>query len=133
MTCAKIPRTDFGHEFEPGRLAQTYLLDFKSPFRSSSIFFGTPPGSYLTVLFGRICQKRSSSEKDVGQAFWEIRETNRSNTDIDPKHAIVSTKRDQFLVLMVLDHLGSNASNIAIQNIELCTAVERFTVSEIPP
>ena len=133
MTCAKILRTYLGEEFEPGRLAQAYLLVSKSPFRSSSIFFGTPPGSCLTVLFGRIRQKRLGSEKAVGQAFREIRETNLSNTNIDPKHVIVSSSRDQFLVLMVLDDLGSKTSNIAIQNIEFCITVERFTVSEIPP
>ena len=115
-----------GHEFEPDRLAQTNFLVFGNCFRFDSIFFGTPPGSCLTVLFGRIRQKRLGSEKAVGQAFREIRETNLSNTNIDPKHVIVSSSRDQFLVLMVLDDLGSKTSNIAIQNIEFC-------ITEIPP
>ena len=72
-------------------------------------------------------------EEDGAQAFREIHEKNLSSTNIDPKHVIVCSDRDQFLVLVVLDDLGSKPSNIATRNMEFCIIVERFTVSEIPP
>ena len=83
MTCAKILRSDLGHEFEPDRLAQTNFLVFGNCFRFDSIFFGTPPGWYLTFLFGRMRQGRFSLEVPVAQAFRTIRKTNLSNTNID--------------------------------------------------
>ena len=133
MTCAKILRSDLGHEFEPVRLAQTNFLVFGNCFRFDSIFFGTPPGWYLTVLFGRMRQERFSLEVPVAQAFRTIRKTNLSNTNIDLKHVIAFSNRDQLLALMVLDDLGTNTNSIATQNVEFCSAVERFTMSEIPP
>ena len=72
-------------------------------------------------------------EVPVAQTFRAIRKTNISNTNIDLKHVIAFSNRDQLLALMVLDDLGTNTNNIATKNVEFCSAVERFTMSEIPP